>query len=387
MSSRHITLTLFLTTTLLVSCSTNSVSTAPSPSPCGVVAASPAESSAVAAAAGAPGLWSFDGSAWTWLANEPPPGPRLLNIGMLVSGGVAFDPSTSRLMHVNETGTHAWNGQGWIDTSSDAGPSPRLQTQLAYDNARHEVVLFGGRDFKTNGTYLSDTWIWNGTKWRFAARGLTYDDFQKTPSASPDFGFEAANIVWDDAHRVVLLLSAFRDPVSGKVDSATWEWNGMDWRRAFPSTSPPTRFRAVMAFDGARSSAVLFGGFDVSPFREYYDTWTWDGRTWVERFPAHSPTGTLIDNGLPGPYHSRLGASAMAYDPARKVVVLVTTDAGRIKTWTWDGSDWTQQQTSASPRATANVSMTYDTHSHRMLVVAFADPAPYFGPCTPHVPF
>jgi len=71
----------------------------------------------------------------------------------------------------------------------------------------------------------------------------------------------------------------------------------------------------------------------------------------------------------------------MAYDPSRKVVVLVTPDAARIKTWTWDGSDWTQLKTSGGPRAYAHVSMTYDTHSHRILLVAFADPVPYYGPC------
>jgi Galactose oxidase, central domain len=383
MSPRNVTLTLFLTTSVVVACGTTPASKASSPTPCSVVAASPAVSSASAEAAGAPGLWALDGSTWTWLANEPPPGPRVLNIGMSVSGGIAYDPGASRLMHVNETGTHLWNGQKWIDVSSDAGPSPsRLEAELVYDNARHEVVLFGGRDFESNGTYLNDTWVWDVSTWRLAARGLTYDELQQTPSASPDFGFEAANIVWDNAHHVVLLLSAFRDPASGKRFSATWEWNGSDWRQVFPSASPPTRFGGVMAFDGAHSNAVLFGGFDVSPNRDFNDTWTWDGRAWAERFPAHIPTSSLTDNGLPGPFSSGVGASAMAYDPSRKVVVLVTTDAGRIKTWTWDGSDWTQQQTSVSPRASAHVSMTYDTHSHRMLLVAFADPVPYFGPCS-----
>ncbi len=77
----------------------------------------------------------------------------------------------------------------------------------------------------------------------------------------------------------------------------------------------------------------------------------------------------------------------MAYDPSRKVVVLVTTDEGRIKTWTWDGADWTQQLTSVGPRASANVSITYDTRSHRMLLVVFADPVRSYGPCSGGLPF
>ncbi len=157
-------LTLSLTSSLLVACGTTPTTIANSPSPCGVVAASPAESSVAAEAAGAPGLWSFDGSTWTWLANEPPPGPRVLNIGLGVSGGIAYDPRESRLIHVNETGTHVWDGQKWSDVSSVAGPSPsRVQAELVYDSARHQVVLFGGRDFESNGTDLNDTWIWDGT--------------------------------------------------------------------------------------------------------------------------------------------------------------------------------------------------------------------------------
>jgi hypothetical protein len=379
MSSR-ITLTLFLTSTLLFACGDTRDSTAGSPSPCGVVAASPAVSSASAEATGAPGLWSFDGSTWSWLANEPPPGPRVSNLG--VSGGIAFDPRASQLVHVNETGTHVWDGQAWMDFRPYTGPSAsRLDADLVYDNTRHEVVLFGGRDFETNGTYLNDTWVWDGTAWRLAARGLTYNELQQTPRASPDFGFEAANIVSDDARHVVLLLSAFRDPATGKRASATWEWNGSEWLLLSPPASPPVRFGGFMAFDGGHNNAVLFGGFDVSPNREFNDTWIWDGKTWAERFPAHIPTSSLTDNGLPGPFAGGVGGSAMAYDPERKVVVLVTTDGGRIKTWTWDGTDWSQQQTSISPRAAAHVSMTYDTHSHRMLLVAFADPVPYFGPC------
>ena len=37
-----------------------------------------------------------------------------------------------------------------------------------------------------------------------------------------------------------------------------------------------------MAFDGARGNAVLFGGSDVSPNRDFNDTWTWDGSDWTQ---------------------------------------------------------------------------------------------------------
>jgi hypothetical protein len=354
----------------IVACGNSRSGKASPPSPCGVVPAVPATSVTAAEAAGAPGLWQFDGSTWAWLANEPPPGPRISDLGVL--GGIAYDPGAAQLVHVNEAGTHLWNGQTWLDVRSDTGPSPRLDAQMVYDAARQEVVLFGGRDFKTNGTYLNDTWTWDGRVWH-----------QQTPSSSPDFGFDSANMVWDDANRVVLLLGSIRDQGRGQVVSATWTWNGTNWHRVFPSASPPERFGATMAFDGGRGTAVLFGGFDVSPHRDYNDTWTWDGTTWAEHFPVHVPTTTPTDNGLPGQFAGGVSAYAMAYDPERKVVVLAATDAGVIKTWTWGGSDWTRLQTPISPRAASHMSMTYDTHAHRVLLVVFADPLPYYGPCQP----
>src|SRR5438477_230836 len=41
---------------------------------------------------------------------------------------------------------------------------PRLDPAVAYDSARGRIVLFGGQDPKT-GSYLGDTWEWNGYGW------------------------------------------------------------------------------------------------------------------------------------------------------------------------------------------------------------------------------
>src|SRR6185503_7686360 len=44
-----------------------------------------------------------------------------------------------------------------------AVPGRRNQHALAYDSARHRVVLFGGTDSKSRA--LNDTWEWDGTRW------------------------------------------------------------------------------------------------------------------------------------------------------------------------------------------------------------------------------
>src|SRR5207244_114050 len=66
---------------------------------------------------------------------------------------------------------------------------------------------------------------------------------------------------------------------------------------------------------------------------ECNDTWAWDGTTWPEPRPAHTPS-------------ARQGA-AMAYDAAHQQIVLFggsnNASGGLGDTWTWDGSDWTEQ--------------------------------------------
>jgi hypothetical protein len=79
----------------------------------------------------------------------------------------------------------------------------------------------------------------------------------------------------------------------------------LTWSQQFPTTSPPARSDASMAFDQGTNELVLFGGW-----RSFHrdDTWTYDGTTWTQRFPAATPP-------------ARNDAS-MAFDPASGELVL-----------------------------------------------------------------
>ena len=70
--------------------------------------------------------------------------------------------------------------------------------------------------------------------------------------------------------------------------------------------APSPRSGMGMAYDAARGQVALFGG--CCGDAGLGDTWTWDGRRWTQRVPAHSP-----------PPRAGLG---MAYDAARGEVVL-----------------------------------------------------------------
>src|SRR5207253_2882755 len=90
----------------------------------------------------------------------------------------------------------------------------------------------------------------------------------------------------------------------------TWAWNGSTWAQLTPSTSPPARFAASMAYDTAIGKAILFGGGYVNHGNSAYynDTWTWDGTTWAKLRLQTSP--------------SPRREAMMTYDPVRNVVVL-----------------------------------------------------------------
>lgn len=109
-----------------------------------------------------------------------------------------------------------------------------------------------------------------------------------------------APIVYDDATGTVILFGG--DDVTRSF-SDTWEWTGSSWLQRFPAASPSPRGMPSMAYDAAIHQVVLFGGLRMTPAKScpYNDAWTWNGVTWNERFPTNVPSGRW--------------AAGMVYDP------------------------------------------------------------------------
>ena len=152
-----------------------------------------------------------------------------------------------------------------------------------------------------------------------------------------------------DAARGEVLLFGGRGR-RARLDGDTWTWNGTSWTQRFPAHSPAPREVPGMAYDAARGQVVLFGG--ASDTYRLGDTWTWNGTDWTQRFPAHSP-----------PPSNDMG---MAYDPAEGMVLLfggccaLSTGDPFGDTWAWDGTDWTQLSPAHSPSPRADMGMAYD---------------------------
>jgi PKD-like domain len=157
------------------------------------------------------------------------------------------------------------------------------------------------------------------------------------------------------------------------VFNETWNWDGTDWTKLSPLSSPSGRAGASMAFDAATNQLILFGGADISG--DFNDTWSWDGSTWTQLFPATSP-----------PARSN---AVMAFDPRTNQLILFGGDNGLRDTWSWDGSTWAELFPSTFPLFSNGASMAFDDATSQMVLVDTVgntwnwDNFPFFVVATP----
>ena len=113
---------------------------------------------------------------------------------------------------------------------------------MAYDAARGQVVLYGGFD-DVNFFNLGDTWVWDGSTWT-----------QKFPHDNPGNRY-GASMVYDAAHsQIVLFGGSILYPDGSFFDlNDTWVWDGNNWTRKTPQTSPAPREVPSMAYDRLRA--------------------------------------------------------------------------------------------------------------------------------------
>lgn len=274
--------------------------------------------------------WLWDGQHATWTLANPahkPPG-RL-------TGGIAYDEARHEVVIFGGAtaqifgDTWVWDGIDWTQKFPATSPPARDATAMAYDGARQQIVLFGGSG--TNGSDLADTWIWDGVNWT-----------RKTPTASPDARTDH-QMVYDEARQEVMLFGG-DSPTADFSD--TWVWNGTTWSQKALATSPPAlRFHA-MAYDSVHQQTILFGGLGDSATGSS-DTWFWDGTTWTQ-FVGTTPSGRY-DVG-------------MAYDPVNAQTVMFGGDTGTgitSETWTFGSA-----QPAVKINVPASVQFSFDLQTY-----------------------
>ena len=243
--------------------------------------------------------------------------------------------------------TWTWDGTAWTQRFPAHSPSLRYNHSMVFDEARGEVVLFGG--FQTTGSvFLNDTWVWNGTDWT-----------QKSPATSPS-ARDSFGLVYDAARQEVVLFGGGNGP---KND--TWVWNGTNWSQKFPAANPPVRYNHAMAYDSQRSETVLYGGFkDNNATDMYADTWVWNGTNWAQKSPGAAPP-------------ARVGSGTVYSDLLQGVVLFGGSEqtggapAARNDTWLWNGTTWSLLSPTVKP-ATTHFSRLI-SHTPRKEILSISD--------------
>ncbi|MDB4780254.1 hypothetical protein OAG46_00490, partial [Planctomycetota bacterium] len=137
---------------------------------------------------------------------------------------------------------------------------------MAFDEARGQVVLFGGHD--ACSANLGDTWTWDGSDWS-----------QVTPAAAapvPLFGAPFAAL----PNSAGLMLHGGSNPSGNASYSSTWTLDGDTWVEVGSSLPPGARAGHCTALHESTGRVLLFGG--AAPFygQKLGDTWVFAEGEW-----------------------------------------------------------------------------------------------------------
>ena len=214
----------------------------------------------------------------------------------------------------------------WQPLAPGPEPTSRAVTQVAFDEARGQMVMFSGGLF--NLSILEGTWEWDGIRWR------------EIPTLAAPPPVQLGTLTYDTWRQRVLSFGGAG--INFEMDSDLWQWDGRRWTPlTVVGDTPPRRFSAATTFDTRRGELVLFGG-EASPQDgggRLGNTWLFNGETW--RLGASGgPAGRT--------------SHSMAYDEANGRVVMYggsdEDDVQLLTTWEWDGESWTEFPASVGPR-------------------------------------
>jgi hypothetical protein len=272
--------------------------------------------------------------------------------------------------------TWTWNGSQWTAAPLVGGapnpPSARYGMTVAV--AGGSPFFFGGAEGYGPGVssvvYDNDFWQWDGIEWapKFwpcvgadvppkcippIPTGRAYATFVTLPGRPRGDAGVADEIVMFGGVGHVHADGTF-DPSDVALDD-TWIWDGTSWNQQSPLHSPPARWGAAAA--ALNGGVVVLGGTSDGK-TPLGDMWLWDddARDWR----SISPTGPS-----PSP---RLLAAAGAI--GNSVVVFGGTDGVQDfgDTWLWDGTVWTQALgPGPSPRWSAGIGA-FDVPSPSLLL-------------------
>lgn len=142
------------------------------------------------------------------------------------------------------------------------------------------------------------------------------------------------------------------------------------WSQTTTATTPAARSQAAMCFDSTVGQVLMFGGSPSFPAGPLNDTWSFNGTNWTLLQPTASPTGRA--------------QCGMVHDLARGVTVLYgggnTSFMGGPsidQTWEFNGVTWSQITTVTTPGGLANMGAAYDLIRGKTVIYG-GDPNSFF---------
>jgi N-acetylneuraminic acid mutarotase len=215
----------------------------------------------------------------------------------------------------------------------------RSGIRMAYDSKRKRIYSLGGY----TGQSRSEFRVLENNDWKII-------------SSNPEMTASEPGFVYDAKRDRLVAFGGSVAP--GKVNDATWEWDGQAWKK-FVGNGPGGRQAFAMVYDSKRNKTVLFGGMSsaVAGTRPPVlgDTWEFDGKTWTK----------IIESG-PGARSS----PGFAFDSKRGQLLIfggLSDDGLKNDTWSWDGTTWKKlSENGPPPRAMGY--MAYDKDRDKIVL-------------------
>lgn len=192
--------------------------------------------------------------------------------GRLLGAAMTFDPNLQQVVlfggYDNRRGhygltnaTWTWDGSTWTRLEPASSPSPRWDSELAYDPSRNALVLFGGnRGDEDYPQSANDTWVWDGTTWS-----------EEVLTRSPSARYRHGLVTWGEH---VVMFGGRGDVHSDRDYGDTWVLESGAWRRLGLSPAPSRRNLLNLGWDSVRGEAVLYGAYRSERPYKVFDTWT-----------------------------------------------------------------------------------------------------------------
>jgi hypothetical protein len=181
------------------------------------------------------------------------------------------------------------------------------------------MAVLGGNAVLYGGTgaqRFGDTWTFNGTSWTHVT--------DAGPAARSLHSMATLN------GKVVLFGGSLDGGLQAgaRIMNDTWTFDGATWTQLFPAISPSARAEHGMA--AVNGKVVLFGGFN-STGSQFNETWTFDGTNWAQLSPTMSPLGADVYD-----VFTPFGGGAVLYNGGNTTSLFV-------------GSNWTSIPASPQP--------------------------------------